>query len=258
MIRVDRPAAEPPALKVNRDEHLPALASLIATSGVFDPDKIEGYECARDELFSAQHHKCCYCERSPLKKYQAVEHYRPKSVYWWLAWTWSNLLFVCQICNGWKWNHFPMLSGVPIIAGQQPPGRERPAILDPADPSPTADPLAHIVFRKEPRGWVPYPREGSHRGRWTIHHCGLDRTELLDLYKTHEQQITDALRLLLRALTSRQSAVIQSEWTEVTTRWLSPSMPFTALSRDILDHHVPPTVRKKYGLSLDLTPPWTP
>lgn len=258
MIRVDRPAAEPPALKEKRDKHLPTLEQNIAISGTFNPDTIEGYEVARDELFSAQHKKCCYCERQPLKPYQAVEHYRPKSAYWWLAWTWSNLLFVCQICNTSKLNHFPMLSGVPLTVRQQPPGSERPAILDPADPSPAADPLNHIVFRKEPRGWVPYPREGSHRGRWTILHCGLDRMELLDLYKTHEQQIADALTRLQRALKSRQPADIQSEWTEVTTRWLSPSMPFTALSRDILDHHVPPVVRKQYGLSLDLAPPWTP
>lgn len=257
MIRVVRPNAEPAELTANRDRYLDELARLIASGGTPDPEEIKGYDVARDDLFEAQYHKCCYCERSPLKPYQAVEHHRPKSVYWWLSWTWTNLLFVCQVCNRCKWDQFPLLSGVQLPSRQTPPGRERPAILDPADPSPAADPLAHIVFRKEPRGWVPYPREGSHRGRWTIHHCGLDRTDLLDLYQTHERQMQDAIKRIQQAIVGKSSTEIRTAWADVTERWLSPSMPLTALSRDILDHYVPPAVRRKYGLSLDLTPPWT-
>jgi hypothetical protein len=38
-----------------------------------------------------------------------VEHYRPKSIYWWLAYTYDNYLFACQICNQtYKSDNFPI------------------------------------------------------------------------------------------------------------------------------------------------------
>jgi hypothetical protein len=42
-----------------------------------------------------------------------VEHYRPKSIYWWLAYCYDNYLVSCQICNEvFKRDKFP-------IAGNQ-------------------------------------------------------------------------------------------------------------------------------------------
>ncbi len=35
-----------------------------------------------------------------------VEHYRPKSTYYWLAYSWDNLLLCCDKCNVYKANHF--------------------------------------------------------------------------------------------------------------------------------------------------------
>ena len=44
--------------------------------------------------------KCAYCE-SPTDTvaHGDVEHYRPKSKYWWLAYCYDNYLYACQICN---------------------------------------------------------------------------------------------------------------------------------------------------------------
>lgn len=36
--------------------------------------------------------KCCYCERR--KESFDIEHYRPTSIYYWLSYSWDNLLFV--------------------------------------------------------------------------------------------------------------------------------------------------------------------
>ena len=44
--------------------------------------------------------KCAYCEASTASvSYGDVEHYRPKSRYWWLAYCLDNLLASCTLCN---------------------------------------------------------------------------------------------------------------------------------------------------------------
>lgn len=44
--------------------------------------------------------KCAYCEASTsVVAHGDVEHFRPKSIYWWLAYDFDNYLFACQICN---------------------------------------------------------------------------------------------------------------------------------------------------------------
>lgn len=54
--------------------------------------------------------KCAYCEaRTDTVAYGVVEHFRPQSKYWWLAYCWDNWLFACQICNqSYKGAKFPI------------------------------------------------------------------------------------------------------------------------------------------------------
>lgn len=38
-----------------------------------------------------------------------MEHFRPQSVYWWLAYCYGNYVYACQICNqDWKGAQFPV------------------------------------------------------------------------------------------------------------------------------------------------------
>jgi hypothetical protein len=55
---------------------------------------------AKDQLLVETHDKCAYCE-TPTKvvDYGDVEHFRPKSKYWWLAYSYENYLVSCAICN---------------------------------------------------------------------------------------------------------------------------------------------------------------
>lgn len=55
---------------------------------------------AKDQLLAETHNKCAYCE-TPTKvvDYGDVEHFRPKSKYWWLAYCYDNYLASCAICN---------------------------------------------------------------------------------------------------------------------------------------------------------------
>lgn len=55
---------------------------------------------SKDQLKKETHDKCAYCEApTSLVAYGDVEHYRPKSVYWWLAYNYDNYLVSCQLCN---------------------------------------------------------------------------------------------------------------------------------------------------------------
>lgn len=72
------------------------------------------------QLLVETHQKCAYCEtHTTVVAFGDVEHYRPKSIYWWLAYCYDNYLASCSICNQqFKSNHFefdgPKMRG-PVI-----------------------------------------------------------------------------------------------------------------------------------------------
>jgi len=72
--------------------------------------------------------KCGYCEgKAEHVAHGDVEHYRPKSVYWWLAYCYDNYVYSCQICNqSYKSAHFP-------LSGTQHPEPALPHPLTDAD-----------------------------------------------------------------------------------------------------------------------------
>lgn len=100
-----------------------------------------------------------------------------RSGYWWLAWTWENLVFGCHGCNnGVKNARFPQEKAAIVLgAHEAPPGEERPLLLDPADSA--DDPLDHIQYRRVYTRWLPTAREGSARGAWTIALLRLDTSQ---------------------------------------------------------------------------------
>lgn len=72
---------------------------------------------AKETLRAETHNKCAYCE-APTKvvAHGDVEHYRPKSKYWWLAYCYDNYVYACQDCNQIrKGAHFPV-QGSPLAA----------------------------------------------------------------------------------------------------------------------------------------------
>ncbi len=66
--------------------------------------------------------KCAYCETSTeVVAHGDVEHFRPKSIYWWLAFVFDNYLFSCQICNQtYKGDRFPK-AGAALAPPPMPP-----------------------------------------------------------------------------------------------------------------------------------------
>jgi uncharacterized protein (TIGR02646 family) len=68
------------------------------------------WKTAKPQLKKESNGKCAYCEaNTEVVAHGDVEHYRPKSTYWWLAYTYDNYLYACQICNQtYKSNNFPI------------------------------------------------------------------------------------------------------------------------------------------------------
>lgn len=55
---------------------------------------------AKENLLLESNNKCAYCEANfSTVAYGDVEHYRPKSIYWWLAYSYVNYSASCQLCN---------------------------------------------------------------------------------------------------------------------------------------------------------------
>lgn len=257
---------EPTELRRARMVHLPALKRLEKTRALMSRD-IKGYEVAGQALWQAQHHKCCYCEHKIQKPYNDVEHFRPKVSadrkpgclethgYWWLAFTWGNLLYSCPACNrSAKNDRFPLQAGsVALETLRSPPGGEIPLLLNPAEDNG----VEHIefVFTLGPsllpsstrpvspqvrKRWRPRARGGSPKGMWTIHVVGLDADEYLEIYDSHvNKDVRPIAEELCSALTVGRDAYAIRTSFERALRLLEPARPFVGLSYDALRELVP-------------------
>jgi hypothetical protein len=87
------------------------------------------WKAAKPQLKRETGGKCAYCE-SPTDTvaHGDVEHYRPKSKYWWLAYCYENYLYACQICNQvHKGDEFPVYSSTGMWTGPALPVPPTPA-----------------------------------------------------------------------------------------------------------------------------------
>jgi uncharacterized protein (TIGR02646 family) len=260
VIHIDR-GHEPAALSRAREARLAAARAALAAG---ESPTFKGYGVARKPLHEAQHGKCAYCEMQQQSTALPTEHFRPKAGvtgdpdhvtsptgYWWLAWSWDNLLFACGTCNSpaRKGNHFALEHGsVPLVAEQRPPGEERPMLIDPA----LEDPIRHIVFvREQPHRWVPKPRQGSVRGDYTIKKLGLDRPELLTLYRNHvEHRVQPRLDAVRLALGKAEPREITRAWYRCLKTLFCAQTPFHGLSYDVVDVSISAAARTHWSLSL--------
>ena len=250
MRRLNR-GKEPPSLLAVRMAQLPILRGLgrIPTS-----KDIKGYKVVDKDLWKTQHKKCCYCETKLHLAYHDVEHYRPKCTadrrpgctsthgYWWLAFTWTNLLFSCSGCNrSAKRIRFPLDNGtVGSTAEDSLFAGERPLLINPYD----TNPADHIVFEQEfYRGtsitrWYARPRQASALGNYTIEVCDLNRSDLLELRQDHwENSLLALIADLSSALAATNVALANSLFANI-CRLFSPTMAFSAFSYDAITSKV--------------------
>lgn len=270
MIPIQR-GDEPDDLPDIREEELKRVRLIAATRSPASEEIGVKYRSVKQTLWERQGYKCAFCETREQLARNDVEHFRPKSSadrrpgcperygYWWLAWTWSNLLFACRNCNQApaKLDKFPLDAGSEaLVAEQAPPGKERPLLLDPAE----EDGIAHIQFKPSNahgvEEWIPTPRNGSMRGLRTIEVCRLDRPDLITLYTEHvERHVKPEVGVVETAIAGGDLAEIWEAWNAALLRLLSRGQPYVGLSWDALDHLVPVDVRVQWNLSLRL--PWS-
>jgi hypothetical protein len=90
------------------------------------------WKAAKPQLKIESGGKCAYCE-SPTDTvaHGDVEHFRPKSVYWWLAYCYDNYVYACQICNQvFKGDSFPVHASTGVWKGPALPAPATPAAID--------------------------------------------------------------------------------------------------------------------------------
>lgn len=73
----------------------------------------------KDALMRLYHGKCAYCETYDPSPH--IEHYRPKrGGYYWMAYSWDNLILSCSQCNIRKKDQFPILGQKVTFHGTPP------------------------------------------------------------------------------------------------------------------------------------------
>jgi uncharacterized protein (TIGR02646 family) len=148
---------------------------------------------------------CVFCQQKLTiatgnEDARSIEHFRPKSKYWWLAYSWDNLFPVCIKCNQSKSDDFECL-GAPITyirtgdlanihslaADYQ--GVENPKLLHPE----LDEPETHLKY--DLKGKVE--NDNSDKGKYTISTCKLNRLDLQGKRKKEFDDFDEKLSLIL-------------------------------------------------------------
>ncbi len=98
MIRVYKNFEKVPTI-LNSDNRKEAFDKNIQSKDYIDKSNLYKVTSVQNELAKIYHFKCGYCEKDIKDEDIHIEHYRPKSRYYWLAYSWDNLLFSCGQCN---------------------------------------------------------------------------------------------------------------------------------------------------------------
>jgi uncharacterized protein (TIGR02646 family) len=245
MIRIARPPA--PSILANR-----GAAATKELCGAFDRgetlppfDKsIYADSTVKDALRQAQHGKCAFCESFvPHIASGDIEHFRPKAGfrqratddlrqpgYFWLAFAWENLLFVCELCNRrFKRNLFPLRDGRRRARpSTRDTSREEPLFIDPS----LVDPSDHIGFREADA----FPVGGSAEGEMTIEALGLNRDPLRENRLRRLEDLTNLIELINLLRSSQGSAAKQQlqSYEEKLAAKTHPHAEYAAMARAYL------------------------
>jgi uncharacterized protein (TIGR02646 family) len=142
--------------------------------------------------------KCAYCEQWIEQSH--IEHYRPKTIYYWLAFSWDNLILACPTCNQQKGINFE-LRGTRVNFVNIPTNidrihsssaeydiQEQPKMVNPE----VIDPKNFIRFQKN--GII---ESDDVRFAYTIDKCKIDRPDLNDQRRTLLNKFKEDIRSVL-------------------------------------------------------------
>lgn len=189
-------------------------AKAVAKKKLTFASSIYAHKIVRNRLDQLQNGVCAYCEVCvrPVSPGD-IEHFRPKGGYvdedsgkyitpgyYWLAYSWTNLLVACPRCNQiWKRGRFPLSNeALRSTSPVDPSDFHLGVLIDPY----AENPRDHIRFHRE----VPYAVKASVRGAGTITVLGLD-AEDLNAARSKVLRTIRALRHVVIMLPGTQEAI---------------------------------------------------
>jgi uncharacterized protein (TIGR02646 family) len=152
----------------------------------------------KPEFSKLSHGKCWYCESRQTRSDNAVDHFRPKSDYPWLAFSYENYRFACGFCNSphrnpetgrsqGKSNFFPLFENSLQAQNAAEIASEQPILLDPCN---ATDP-----------GLLDFHSDGTGCSRFPDNPIFTRRVkESIRLYHLDHPDLTEQRRLLARKL----------------------------------------------------------
>ncbi len=199
----------------------------------------------KDKLSAIYKNKCAYCEQK-VESFH-VEHYRPKQKYYWLAYSWDNLISTCAYCNEYKSTNFQVASQATLVINHTNlrninalsnahDAVENPTLVNPE----VTNPLGKIDFDHDGNILSADPKFA-----YTISICRIDRTYLKDRRK----KIFDDLRRDLKtafvtnATPLEQSIAIKTIVRKFATDCTDDENEFLAFRRYIFDHWLHAEIR---------------
>lgn len=221
---------------ITRHTHAKRM-EIINAGNYLDIDRYNS-QYKRDDIKTAllliYHDKCAFCEMQIEQLH--VEHYRPKSVYYWLAFSWDNLLLACSTCNINKGVKFA-LDGLQATFD---PTDENIRNINTSSAAYDATELPHLVNPEvtDPEGQIVFHRNGlitsaNARFAYTIEACELDRTSLNDIRKhlldVYERDVRSAL--VDHAEPKDQQREIESIVRKFIRDAMDPKQPFLAFRK---------------------------
>lgn len=102
---------------------------------------VYGPKVVRKRLREDQHERCAYCEISLLERDMHVDHFRPKTRYYKLAFVWENFIGTCSNCNRKKNDMFPLVND----SDRGDLAKEEPLLVNPY----TENPADYFEFYQE-------------------------------------------------------------------------------------------------------------
>ena len=182
-------------IKVSKDlEDIPNSLKRIQEEKRTNPynkknDKLFKQKDTKEALYHIYKGKCAFCEQELFiggdkTNTRTIEHYRPKSKYYWLAFSWDNLLLCCRGCNKNKDDAFEILGKEAIYADSfkekihsstiKYQNSEKPKMVHPE----LEIVLAQLSFNK--KGKID---SIDSRVKYTIETCCLNRLDLMEKRK---------------------------------------------------------------------------
>lgn len=204
----------------------------------------------KDGLAGLSQDKCWYCEMPQKRSDNAVDHFRPKSLYPWGAFDKENFRYSCTFCNSYrknpetgetsgKGNKFPLIDETVRATCRAEEAREKPVLLDPCE---ARDPnlLSFDVDGKP----VPRYANGINHSRalqsikiYHLDHPALiDDRKILAIEIDREVSVADELFPELETGGTKIERAFNSSIKKI-KRMISPEAKLSSFAKNILRGH---------------------